>query len=121
MRSGRCQGNGSASPPPWLEKGSGSRERVRESGGLFRTGETVNHPFTELHKEGGCYLAVKQVIFRANPERISERAGQLCHIGGGLALNRSLNKSLLSEDTEVQPWSSHGSELLLKGTWRFRL
>ena len=47
-----------------------------ESRGLFRGGETVSHPFMGRHREEGCYLAVKRVIFRANPERISEQAGR---------------------------------------------
>jgi len=35
----------------------------------------VSHPFTGRHREEGCYLAVKRVIFTANPEWISEQAG----------------------------------------------
>jgi len=36
----------------------------------------VSRLFTQLGREVGCYLIVKRLIFRANPKRIREQAGQ---------------------------------------------
>lgn len=41
-----------------------------------------------------------------------EESGYVNHVGG----SDEVKRSLLSGHTEVQPWSPHGGELLLKGT-----
>ena len=58
--------------------GGGGQRRVEEEEEEEddRQGETVSHLFARLHREEGCYLAVKRVLFRASPKRISEQAGQ---------------------------------------------
>ena len=65
----------------FLEKASGCRDGEEESGCVIHMGrsdreETVSHLFVRLHREEGCYFAVKQVIFRENPKWISKQAGQ---------------------------------------------
>ena len=79
----------------FLEKASGCRDGEEESGCVIHMGrsdreETVSHLFVRLHREEGCYFAVKQVIFRASPSRSggrSRQGGAPCYIGGGLALS----------------------------------
>ena len=68
MRNGEGGGGG----------GGGGQRRVEEEEEEEddRQGETVSHLFARLHREEGCYLAVKRVLFRASPKRISEQAGQ---------------------------------------------
>ena len=61
-----------------MRNGEGGQRRVEEEEEEEddRQGETVSHLFARLHREEGCYLAVKRVLFRASPKRISEQAGQ---------------------------------------------
>ena len=70
MRNGEGGGGGGG--------GGGGQRRVEEEEEEEddRQGETVSHLFARLHREEGCYLAVKRVLFRASPKRISEQAGQ---------------------------------------------